>query len=158
MSCCYAVMLISIICRTVVDLSDVIIGCGSFFIYKTRREKRKMKEKISKVVAGVVNTEDWKSILDLIETPPDNKMGDYAIPCFSLAKLMHKNPSLIANEVKENLEDAKEELGLSSVEAVNGYCNLFVNREKYVEMILNTLEKDNLGVEKVGLDKTICID
>lgn len=117
-----------------------------------------MKEKISKVVAEVVNTEDWKSILDLIETPPDNKMGDYAIPCFSLAKLMHKNPSLIANEVKENLEDAKEELGLSSVEAVNGYCNLFVNREKYVKMILDTMEKDNLGVEKVGLDKTICID
>lgn len=117
-----------------------------------------MKEKISKVVAGVVNTEDWKSILDLIETPPDNKMGDYAIPCFSLAKLMHKNPSLIANEVKENLEDAKEELGLSSVEAVNGYCNLFVNREKYVKMILDTMEKDNLGVEKIGLDKTICID
>ena len=29
-----------------------------------------MKEKISKVVAEVVNTEDWKSILDLIETPP----------------------------------------------------------------------------------------
>ena len=117
-----------------------------------------MKEKISKVVAGVVNTEDWKSILDLIETPPDNKMGDYAIPCFSLAKLMHKNPSLIANEVKENLEDAKEELGLSSVEAVNGYCNLFVNREKYVKMILDTMEKENLGVEKIGLDKTICID
>lgn len=117
-----------------------------------------MKEKISKVVAEVVNTEDWKSILDLIETPPDNKMGDYAIPCFSFAKLMHKNPSLIANEVKENLEECKEELGLSSVESVNGYCNLFVNREKYVEMILNTLEKDNLGVEKVGLDKTICID
>ena len=117
-----------------------------------------MKEKISKVVAGVVNTEDWKSILDLIETPPDNKMGDYAIPCFSFDKLMHKNPSLIANEVKENFEECKEELGLSSVESVNGYCNLFVNREKYVEMILNTLEKDNLGVEKVGLDKTICID
>lgn len=117
-----------------------------------------MKEKISKVVAEVVNTEDWKSILDLIETPPDNKMGDYAIPCFSFAKLMHKNPSLIANEVKENFEECKEELGLSSVESVNGYCNLFVNREKYVEMILNTLEKDNLGVEKVGLDKTICID
>lgn len=117
-----------------------------------------MKEKISKVVAGVVNTEDWKSILDLIETPPDKKMGDYAIPCFLFAKLMHKNPSLIANEVKENLEDAKEELGLSSVEAVNGYCNLFVNREKYVKMILDTMEKDNLGVEKLGLDKTICID
>ncbi len=117
-----------------------------------------MKEKISKVVAGVVKVQDWKAILDLIETPPDSKMGDYAIPCFSFAKLMHKNPSVIANEVKENLEKDKEELGLSSIEAVNGYCNLFVNREKYVEMVFNTLKKDNLGVEKVGLDKTICID
>lgn len=117
-----------------------------------------MKEKISKVVAEVVKVQDWKTILDLIETPPDNKMGDYAIPCFSFAKLMHKNPSVIANEVKENLEKDKEELGLSSIEAVNGYCNLFVNREKYVEMVFNTLKKDNLGVEKIGLDKTICID
>lgn len=117
-----------------------------------------MKEKISKVVAEVVKVQDWKAILDLIETPPDNKMGDYAIPCFSFAKLMHKNPLVIANEVKENLEKDKEELGLSSIEAVNGYCNLFVNREKYVEMVFNTLKKDNLGVEKIGLDKTICID
>ena len=117
-----------------------------------------MKEKISKVVAEVVKVQDWKAILDLIETPPDNKMGDYAIPCFSFAKLMHKNPLVIANEVKENLEKDKEELGLSSIEAVNGYCNLFVNREKYVEMVFNTLKKYNLGVEKIGLDKTICID
>lgn len=51
-----------------------------------------MKEQISKVVAGVVETKGWKSILDLIEIPPDSKMGDYAIPCFSFAKLMHKNP------------------------------------------------------------------
>lgn len=117
-----------------------------------------MKEQISKVVAGVVETKEWKSILDLIEIPPDSKMGDYAIPCFSFAKLMHKNPLVIANEVKEALEKCKEELGLSSIEAVNGYCNLFVNREKYVEIVMNTLKKDNSGVEKVGWNKTICID
>lgn len=117
-----------------------------------------MKEQISKVVAGVVETKEWKSILDLIEIPPDSNMGDYAIPCFSFAKLMHKNPLVIANEVKEALEKCKEELGLSSIEAVNGYCNLFVNREKYVEIVMNTLKKDNSGVEKVGWNKTICID
>lgn len=117
-----------------------------------------MKEQISKVVAGVVGTQEWKTILDLIEIPPDNKMGDYAIPCFSFSKLMHKNPSIIANEVKEALENCKEELGLASIEAVNGYCNIFVNRERYVESVWNTLKQDNSGVEQIGLNKTICID
>lgn len=117
-----------------------------------------MKEQISKAVAGVVETKEWKSISDLIEIPPDSKMGDYAIPCFSFAKLMHKNPLVIANEIKETLEKCKEELGLSTIEAVNGYCNLFVNREKYVETVMNTLKKDNSGVEKIGRNKTICID
>lgn len=117
-----------------------------------------MKEQISKVVAGVVGAQEWKTILDLIEIPPDNKMGDYAIPCFSFSKLMHKNPSIIANEVKEALENCKEELGLASIEAVNGYCNIFVNRERYVESVWNTLKQDNSGVEQIGLNKTICID
>ena len=117
-----------------------------------------MKEQISKAVAGVVETKEWKSISDLIEIPSDSKMGDYAIPCFSFAKLMHKNPLVIANEIKETLEKCKEELGLSTIEAVNGYCNLFVNREKYVETVMNTLKKDNSGVEKIGRNKTICID
>lgn len=117
-----------------------------------------MKEQISKVVTGVVKTQEWKTILELIEIPPDDKIGDYAIPCFSFAKLMHKNPSIIANEVKDALENCKEELGLSSIEAVNGYCNIFVNRERYVEGVWNTLKQDNSGIEQIGLNKTICID
>ena len=45
-----------------------------------------MKEQISKAVAGVVETKEWKSISDLSEILPDSKMGDDAIPCFSFAK------------------------------------------------------------------------
>ena len=56
------------------------------------------------------------------------------------------------------MEICKEVLGLSSIEAVNGYCNLFVNCEKYVEIVLSNLKKDNFGVEKIGLNKTICIE
>lgn len=29
-------------------------------------------------------------------------MGDYALPCFKLAKEMKKSPVIIANEIKEN--------------------------------------------------------
>ena len=67
-----------------------------------------MKEQISKIVAEVVETQEWKTIFDLIEIPPDYKMGDFAIPCFSFAKIMHKNPSIIANEVKEALDSIAE--------------------------------------------------
>ena len=69
-----------------------------------------MKEKISKVVAGVVNTEDWKSILDLIETPPDNKMGDltFTLPSdrtyMSMAWLMESNGKKDADA--QNVKDA----------------------------------------------------
>lgn len=39
--------------------------------------------------------------------------------------------------MKETLEKCKEELGVSSIEAVNGYCNLFVNRVSMVQKIIN---------------------
>ena len=117
-----------------------------------------MKEEICKIVAMVVEVQDLNSIMDLIEIPPDSEMGDFAIPCFSFAKKMRKNPALIAVSVKEALLNVKEELGLSSVEAVNGYCNLFVDRAKYVEKVFLKLGEENGGVKKIGLDKTICID
>ena len=117
-----------------------------------------MKEEICKIVAMVVEVQDLNSIMDLIEIPPDSEMGDFAIPCFSFAKKMRKNPALIAVSVKEALLNMKEELGLSSVEAVNGYCNLFVDRAKYVEKVFLKLGEENGGVKKIGMDKTICID
>jgi len=117
-----------------------------------------MKEEICKIVAMVVDVQDLNSIMDLIEIPPDSEMGDFAIPCFSFAKKMRKNPALIAVSVKEALLNVKEELGLSSVEAVNGYCNLFVDRAKYVEKVFFKLGEENGGVKKIGMDKTICID
>ena len=35
-----------------------------------------------------------QELLDLISVPPDNSMGDFAIPCFSLAKKLHKMPQI----------------------------------------------------------------
>ena len=117
-----------------------------------------MKEKICKVIAKVVGVQEYETIIDLIETPPDQSMGDLAIPCFSFAKTMRKNPVFIANDVKEALLNVKDELGLSSAETVNGYCNLFVDREKYIEKVFEKCAAENGGVQKTGDGKTICID
>ena len=31
-----------------------------------------------------------EELLKLVEIPPEDKMGDYAIPCFAMAKKMHR--------------------------------------------------------------------
>jgi arginyl-tRNA synthetase len=128
-----------------------------FFTQKYKGEKV-MKEKVSKVIANAVGCEEPEKIMELMETPPDSAMGDLAVPCFSFAKVMHKNPAIIAGEIKEALEGDKDELGIERVEAVGGYCNIFFNRSEYVKNVMTEFKKDNLGVEKVGTGKTICID
>ena len=42
----------------------------------------------------------------LFETPPEREMGDYALPCFKLARTMRKAPPMIASALKEALEAA----------------------------------------------------
>ena len=43
---------------------------------------------------------DKEEIEAAIAVPPDNKMGDYALPCFKFAKVMRKSPVAIAEELK----------------------------------------------------------
>jgi arginyl-tRNA synthetase len=167
-------LLISNISRTVIDLeisksvavlfyfnsSNSIICTDRLNLiikYKWKGIK-KMKEEVSKVVAKVTGSNSPGKIMELIETPPDSSMGDMAIPCFSFAKEMHKNPAFISSEIRDELEKQKETLGIEKVAAVGGYCNIFVKRDKYAADVLKTLVKDNLGVEKIGTGKTICID
>ena len=42
-------------------------------------------------------------IAKAVETPPDEKLGDLAFPCFPLAKVMRKAPPVIAQELAKQL-------------------------------------------------------
>ncbi len=44
------------------------------------------------------------SLKEYIEAPPNSEMGDYAFPCFRLAKELKKAPPMIANDIKENIK------------------------------------------------------
>ena len=61
--------------------------------------KKKIAEKIAE--ATNLNKEELESY---IEVPKDTANGDYAFPCFRLAKELKKAPPIIANEIKENLK------------------------------------------------------
>ena len=64
---------------------------------------KNFKQIISKQIAKTTEINE-KELESYIETPKDNKNGDYAFPCFKLAKELRKAPPVIANEIKEKIE------------------------------------------------------
>lgn len=115
--------------------------------------KDKIAEEISKVLE--LTKEDLK---DYIEIPKDTKMGDYALPCFKLAKEMKKSPVIIANEIKEKIEMPNKYI--SKIEAVNGFLNIFINNEMLIENVLDEMEskKENYGSSNIGNGKNIIVE
>ncbi len=69
----------------------------------------------------------------LIEIPPTPTLGDYAVPCFVLAKELKKNPTAIAQELAQNLESAFFE----RFEAKGPYLNAFINKSAFIKEILS---------------------
>ncbi|MEG2575766.1 MAG: arginine--tRNA ligase [Christensenella sp.] len=93
----------------------------------------------------------------LLETPPDPKMGDAAFACFSLAKVLRKSPVMIAQELAEKIE--KPEF-VSRTEALGGYVNFFYDREFYAREMMRELQAagDAWGRADIGAGKTVVID
>ena len=113
--------------------------------------KTNIKNDIYEILKEFVDINDI-----IIENPKDRKMADYAVPCFSYAKSMHKSPNDIAMLIKEGLNKDKYE----KLEVVNGYLNIFVNRKDTTKYIIDRIlaEKEKYGNNDLGNDKTIVID
>jgi len=117
-----------------------------------------MKTKICMYLETVMEGISASDLQNLLEVPPEAYMGDYALPCFGLAKKLRKAPNLIAEDVKAILESQMEVLGIAKIEVVGAYCNLFLNREMYAKQCLQKLCGENHGVSKPGFGKTVCMD
>ena len=104
-------------------------------------------------IDGVLEQE----IYDLIALPPDNSMGDFALPCFKFAKVLRKSPQVIAEELSKSFPIGDV---IVKVTAVNGYLNFTVNRSARAKKVLASVlnEGDNYASSTVGSGKTICID
>ena len=87
------------------------------------------KEKIAKIISEKNEGLELSQVMDMLEVPADPKMGDYAFPCFKLAKVLRKAPPLIAKDIAEKI--AGDEL-FEKVEQVNAYVNIFLSREAFV--------------------------
>ena len=96
----------------------------------------------------------------LFETPPEREMGDYALPCFKLARTMRKAPPMIASALKEALEAAGIPAWLSRVECVGGYLNFFLDRANFAKTTLAMIEADgdDYGKTDIGHGRVVCLD
>lgn len=96
---------------------------------------------------------DKSQIEQLIEIPPDEEMGDFAFPCFSLARIYKKKPAEIAREFSETLKlpDLFEK-----VIPVSGYLNFFLNKNILAKQVLGACQSDTYGSK--NLNKKIVIE
>ena len=110
-----------------------------------------MKEFIAKLIEKEVNLKS-KEIENLIEVPPSDELGDYAIPCFILSKKLKKSPLIIAEDLAKKLKKnlPKE---ISNISSKGSYVNLFINKKILAEKVLAKVKKKDFGKLKIGKKK-----
>ena len=116
-----------------------------------------LKEEIAKLISEQVADLSFDEIRNMIETPQDSKMGDYAFPCFRLAKVLRKAPPLIAKGIAEAIADNDI---FEKVEQVNAYVNMFISKEEFVEEVIEEVmeQGDEYGRSNVGEGKPVIVE
>jgi arginyl-tRNA synthetase len=116
-----------------------------------------IKDKIAAILAETVEGLAAEEIRDMLEIPADSRMGDYAFPCFRLAKTLRKAPPMIAQGIAERLQGN----GLfEKVENVNAYVNMFLSRKAFIRELLSAVaeEKERFGSSDIGQNRKVIVE
>jgi len=112
-----------------------------------------------KHIAEKINIEGLtaEELRSFIEIPPNTDMGDFALPCFKLSKIMRRPPVVIAQELEKAFECDQV---ISGCSALNGYLNFKINRSGFAKSLLDEIiaKGDKYGSNTLGEGKTVCID
>lgn len=114
-----------------------------------------MRNKIINLIASKVTELTIDEISTLIEIPARPENGDYAFPCFKLAKSMRKAPQMIASEIKDRLGDVDF---IEEIKVEGAYLNFFIKKEIFVESMIKESLSDNFGASTTGGGQAVCID
>jgi arginyl-tRNA synthetase len=117
------------------------------------KSKQYILEKIKKLVPDL----NIKSAENLFETPPDVKMGDLALPCFTFAKDLKKTPAEIAKNIACKL---KKDNVIAKIEAQGSYVNFFFQPEYIFKTITTDIltQKEKYGNSDFGKNQKILVE
>lgn len=115
------------------------------------------KDNIAEAIANVVKLKK-EEIKEYIEVPKEGSNGDFAFPCFRLAKELKQSPIDIANNIKENIKI--DENMISKVEAINGYLNFYVAKTEIVKDAIEKFDfqKESYGTQNIGEGKKVIVE
>ena len=115
------------------------------------------KQVIAESIKTKVEDLSIEEIKGLLEVPPNKEMGDYAFPCFKLAKIFRKAPNMIAEDLSTSME-----LGEGVTKCINlgGYVNFFISKDALARKVIKQVfaERENYGKGDTGKGKVITID
>ena len=95
-------------------------------------------------------------IAQAIEIPPDPALGDYAFPCFRLARTLRTGPPMIADALRAVIDAPF----LKEVQSVKGYLNFYIDRATYAREVLSKVREmgERYGSGNEGAGRTVCLD
>jgi len=113
------------------------------------------KDLIAENISSVLSIEK-SEVLRLLEIPPRQEMGDYAFPCFQLAKTLRKAPNFIAGELKDKLSIHE----IDRIDVMGPYVNFFLNKSVYLKDVVDEVlrEGENYGKSDVGENRTVIVE
>ena len=113
-----------------------------------------ISDAVASSFAGVALAES--EVLDLLEYPTDTSMGDIALPCFKLSKILRRSPIQIAAALAEAFST---EEGIKA-EAVNGYLNFRIDSTTLANEVLGEVfaKGEKYGSPENGEGKTVVLD
>jgi arginyl-tRNA synthetase len=114
---------------------------------------------ISEQLSKIINL-PAERIRSILEIPPNTELGDFALPCFTLARDLKKKPVDIARDLEARLNEQQPgDSILSRVESKGPYLNLFLDRPSITVQILASLYNSDFSHLLVeGKQKTVIID
>ncbi len=115
------------------------------------------KDNIADEIAQISNI-NKNELISFIEIPPDDNMGDYAFPCFRLAKQLKKSPQAIAEELKEKINLNNDIL--EKMETAGGYLNFYINKKTLIKNTISEVEekKEEYGRSDIGNGKIVLVE
>ena len=115
------------------------------------------KQKIAEQISNIANLPE-NQVYEYIEIPSDKKMGDFAFPCFKLAKELKKSPQLIAEDLKNKMSFDKNII--DKIENLNGYLNFRVSKQAMIKAVLEeiSIKQEHYGESEIGRGKNVVFD
>ena len=113
-------------------------------------------DEITRQLSQLTSTpaEDIERILSV---PPDDRMGDYAFPCFNIAKAAGRKPQELAEELAGKFEAGELVLGARTA---GPYLNFFVSRAEFTGWVLSQAHnlRGEFGRSDEGRGQTVVIE